>query len=110
VNEKSKRPATQADVQSWQARMRAVVLDTIDEGEIREILRAVMAEAKKGDLQAARLILSYAVGNSATQASAVPAPTAARGGSREKLDVLAWRHANGLPLHENGDGGPVDLS
>lgn len=104
-------PATSADVQSWQARMRAAVLAAVGETEITGIVEAIVAKAKGGDLQAARLVLAYAVGSPATGTHAPSsAPTSAWGGTADKLDILAYRHANGLPLHQDGDGGDVDLS
>jgi hypothetical protein len=102
--------ATPADISSWQSRKRAIVLDTVDEQEVRDVLVAVLEKAKKGDLQAARLILAYAVGSPPSREPNDPGPTAAPAGSKAKLDVLAHRYAKGLPLHKNGDGGKVDLS
>lgn len=107
---KEREIARAADIASWQAKMRAVVLETIDEDEVKDVLRAVLAQAKKGDLQAARLILSYAVGNPPRREPEGHGPTGARAGSNRKLDLLAYRHANGLPLHRKGDGGEEDLS
>jgi hypothetical protein len=108
---------TGADIATWQSRMRAIVLEEVSESEIREVLRAVLNRAKAGDLQAARLVLQYAVGSPSRrdpdeyQASdAEIARTGARGGTQAKLDVLAYRRAHGLPLHCNGDGPEVDLS
>jgi hypothetical protein len=102
-------PATGADIQSWQAKMRSVVLDVIDEDEVRAVLEAMLVKAKGGDLAAARLVLSYAVG-SPQQRAADGGPTGARAGTNGKLDVLAHRAALGVALHQNGDGGKVDLS
>lgn len=109
--------AAPSDIANWQAEMRAAFLDSIDTHAIREIVGAVAERAKKGDLAAARLILSYAIGN-APRAGIEPAepdrapgsPTLAPAGSREKIEVLARRVASGLPIHHNGDGGSVDLS
>lgn len=109
--------ATAVDVSSWQARMRAAVLQSVGTDDIRDIMAAIVQKAKKGDLQAARLVLSYAVGNPPRGDSdpievdgRADVPTGARAGSSAKLDVLARRVANGLPLHARGDGPEVDLS
>jgi hypothetical protein len=108
--------ATPMDVNSWQARMRAAVLQSVGTDDIRDIMAAIVQKAKKGDLQAARLVLSYAVGNpprgdgDPITDGRTDAPTGARPGSSAKLDVLARRVANGLPLHQNGDGPEIDLS
>jgi hypothetical protein len=97
-------PATTCDIISWQAKLTAIVLETIDEEEIREVLKAILKKAKEGDLAAARLILGYAVGSPPKRGrDPVDAPTASRPGSNAKLDVLAYRQAHGLPLHSNGD-------
>ena len=102
--------ATQADIATWQSKMRAVVLETVNEDEIREILKAVIEKAKDGNLQAARLILSYAVGNPPSRELENGGPTGAKSGTNAKLDVLAHRCANRLPMHVNGDGGDIDLT
>lgn len=103
--------ATQADIATWQSKMRSVVLETVNEDAIREVLAAVLAKAKDGNLQAARLILSYAIGNPPSRELDDKGPTGAKGGTKAKLDVLAHRYANGLPMHVNGDGGDdIDLS
>jgi ribosomal protein L17 len=107
---------TPADISSWQARMRAAVVQSVGAEEIRDIMEAIVAKAKKGDLQAARLVLSYAVGNPPRGDSdqvidhGPGVSTDARPGTPAKLDVLARRFANGVPLHANGDGPEVDLS
>jgi hypothetical protein len=90
--------------------MRSVILEVVSEDEIREVMQAVIAKAKEGNLPAARLILSYAVGNPPAGYGDEAAPTGARPGTESKVDVLAYRHVRGLPLHANGDGGPIDLS
>jgi hypothetical protein len=83
------------------------VLESITTDDIRTILRAIVKRAGEGDLQAARLILSYAVGNPATVErggpASEPAPTEVRPGSRQKIEILARRYANGQELHAPGD-------
>lgn len=103
-------PVTQTDITSWQSKLRRVVLETVDEKAVQEILEAIIAKAKEGNLQAARLVLAYAVGAPAQAAADARCPTSARAGSKSKLDVLAYRAAHGVELHANGDGGEVDLS
>jgi hypothetical protein len=80
-------------------------------------------KAKKGDIQAAKLILTYAVGNptvnvrnavivpggsqARTDAGLAPLPparTEALPGTEDKFAVLTRRARNGQPLHINGDG------
>ena len=103
-------PVAAGDVAAWQAKMRAVFLETVSADDVADILQAIMAQAKKGDLPAARFVLSYCVGNPARQESPTreQGPTAARPGTARKLDVLAHRYANGLELHAKGDGGKID--
>jgi hypothetical protein len=102
--------ATPADIASWQARMRRAFIDQIGEAEIRDVIKAIADKAKKGDLQAARLLLAYAIGSPPRRDAEPTGPTGARGGTSAKVDVIAHRLANGLPLHLNGDGPEVDLS
>lgn len=91
-----------ADIASWQARMRAAVLDVVDESAVRDVLKAIIERAKNGDIQAARMILSYAVGNP-SKGDQADGPTAAKPGTRAKLNALAYRHLNGSPLHHPDD-------
>ena len=43
-------------------KLRSAMFKAIDAGDIREIINAVKAEAKRGNLVAARLILAYCLG------------------------------------------------
>lgn len=101
--------AASADIATWQARMRAAVLNTVDETVVRDVLLAVVERAKSGDIQAARMVLSYAVGNPPKDDRA-EGPTRAKPGSRAKLDTLAYRHLNGTPLHHPDDARFVDTN
>jgi hypothetical protein len=102
VGDEPIRLAGPADIATWQAKMRAAVLDTVTEGEVREILKAIMERAKGGDMQAARMILAYAVGKPPREERA-DGPSRARPGTKRKLDALAYRHMNGASLHHPGD-------
>lgn len=53
----------EVDIPSWQAKMRSVFMGSVGESEIESIVDAVVQKAKLGDLQAARLLLSYAIGS-----------------------------------------------
>lgn len=44
------------------ARLRAVVLDVVTVGEMFDLSRRLLAQAKAGDVNAARLVLEYALG------------------------------------------------
>jgi len=103
-------PARQPDIIGWQAQMCDVVLEEINADAMRDVIRAMVEKAKGGDLPAARLILSYAVGSPGRRDREDPGPTPAMAGSNEKIEVLARRRAAGLPLHQNGDGPKRDLS
>jgi len=46
------------------ARLRAVLLDAVDEADIRAIVHALMARAKSGDVVAAREVLDRLLGKS----------------------------------------------
>jgi hypothetical protein len=105
------------------------MFEALDEGAIREIVEALVAKAKAGDLPAARLLLTYAVGQpgvtvrgnavivqgggqARTDAGLEPLPsrpTLAIPGSDSKAEVMARRAANGQPLCDPRDGPPVDL-
>jgi hypothetical protein len=94
------------------------MFEALDEGAIREIVEALVAKAKAGDLPAARLLLTYAVGQpgvtvrgnavivqgggqARTDAGLAPlpaAPTVALPGTESKVDAMARRAANGQPL------------
>ena len=98
------RIAGPADIATWQAKLRAVVLDVVTEDEIRDVMKAVLARAKAGDLAAARMILAYAIGNPPKRdPEPGDAATRARPGSRAKVEALAYRHANGVDLHHPRD-------
>jgi len=103
-------PARQPDIIGWQAQMCDIVLEEINGDAMRQVIRAMVAKAKGGDLPAARLILSYAVGSPGRRDPEERGPTPAVAGSNEKIEVLARRRAAGLPLHQNGDGPKRDLS
>lgn len=44
-----------------QAALRRALYETIGEGDVAEIIQAMMLAAKKGDVQAAKLVLNYIV-------------------------------------------------
>lgn len=91
-----------ADVASWQSKLRAVVLDTVTEDRIRNVMEAVLKRAEEGDLQAARMILAYAIGHPPRDERG-DGPSRARPGSKAKLDALAYRHVNGMAMHHPDD-------
>lgn len=107
-------------VASWQAQMRQAMFEALDQDAIREVVAAMLDRAKKGDIQAARLLLTYAVGSPTVnvknavfvdgQRAPLPSPpTRALPRTNGKLEALGRRAANGNPLFDprdarHGDG------
>ena len=44
------------------AKLRAALYDALAEGDIKDIVRALLGRAKQGDVAAAKLLLSYTLG------------------------------------------------
>lgn len=67
----------------WMARLRAAMFNAVTERDMQELVASLLEKAKKGDLGAARLLLSYVVGSPNLQI--------------ENAVVVAGPHA-GVPL------------
>lgn len=108
-------PPDPSSVQSWQLSLRQAMFEALDPDSVREIVRTLVAKAKAGDLAAARLVLSYAVGGTTVQVKHAvivnnneppPLPTApSRGlpGTDLKLVDMAARAERGLPACDPRD-------
>lgn len=102
-----------AEVASWQARLREAMFDGIKEQDVKDIVASLVQRAKDGDAQATRMVFEYLLGgargastvNNVQINAPLPAsPTRHRGGTRGKLSVLAARAANGEQLFRDDDG------
>jgi hypothetical protein len=120
------------EVIDWQAQLRRALFEALDANVIREVVGAMVEKAKKGDIAAARLVLTYAVGNPTVNvknavfmggnghagvgpgaglnpspnpnpAPLPAAPTRALPGTPEKFDVLANRAQGGKALFDSRD-------
>lgn len=109
-------PPDAQSVQSWQAQMRRAVFEALDQDAIRDVVGAMVDKAKKGDIQAARLLLTYAVGSPTVhvknavivpdQPAPLPTPPSkATPGTELRMVDLATRAERGLPLHDPRDAG-----
>ena len=116
-----KAPADARAVHSWQSQMREAVFEALDAQAIRDVVGAMVEKAKKGDIQAARLLLAYAVGSPTVHVKnaviqvpdrdpegypATPLPTApSKGLPRTDLKFadMQRRAANGQPLADPRD-------
>lgn len=112
-------PPDARTVQSWQSQMRQAVFEALDADAIRDVVGAMVEKAKKGDIQAARLLLTYAVGSPTVHVknavivqeqdamtSAVPLPAVpSRGLPRTDLKFVDMekRAANGQPIFDPRD-------
>jgi hypothetical protein len=87
-------PPRATDVASWQMQMRSAMFESLDPDAIRAIVAGLVSKAKAGDMAAARLILSYAVGSPVVQVNhahgVVPGPT-------DGPAPLPTRPSEGLP-------------
>ncbi len=61
------------------AELRSALLDAVTPEDVAALARALLAQAKGGDVAAARLVLSYAVGRPPAVESAEPEADARRG-------------------------------
>lgn len=55
-------PTSPSDFLSWAARLRAAAYNSINEKDIMEIMEVVTKRAKKGNLEAVRLLFDYLMG------------------------------------------------
>ena len=119
----TRRPPPDAQtVQSWQAQMRQAVFEALDQDAIRDVVGAMVEKAKKGDIQAARLLLTYAVGSPTVHVknavimpshdaegyptAPLPAPPSkAPPGSSLRMVDMAARAERGAPLVDPRDAG-----
>lgn len=53
---------TTKDTVSWQAQMRAAVVNSISEDDVREIIAAQVKKAKEGNESAAKFVLTHVLG------------------------------------------------
>jgi hypothetical protein len=106
-------------IASWQAQMRRAMFEALDEDAVRDIVAGLVEKARKGDLAAARLVLTYAIGsptvvvkNATISAQAPPPlpqpPSKAAPGSDLRMVDMGRRAAAGLPLHDPRDRGHGD--
>lgn len=113
-----KRPAppNKETVADWQVRMRQAFLANVDEACIADVVKAMVEKARKGDLAAARLLLTYAIGSPTVMvenalivggsAGLDPTPRATMPpGTPEKIDLMSERAKRGLPLTDPRDAG-----
>lgn len=99
---------------SWQLQMRQALFEALDQDAIREVVGALVEKAKKGDIQAARLLLTYAVGSPTVnvknavfvdgQRTPLPSPpTKALPRTNGKIEALGKRATNGNELFDSRD-------
>jgi hypothetical protein len=110
-------PPTREDMVSWQSSMRQAFFEGVTEDDIRAIVGKLVADAKGGDKAAARIILSYAVGNpqvSVKQAVIVTdpaplpaplpkAPAKSLPGTAARVEDMAKRASRGQEIFDRRD-------
>lgn len=112
-------PATDlAGLPPWMAKMRQAAMQSISEADVQAIVRGQIDAAKKGNKDAIKFVFDYILGAQQFKGATIvqnnnygdsPAkPTKARPGSPEKLDAMARRAANHLPLTDDGDGPEIN--
>lgn len=95
-------------VGEWQASMRAAFVEGVSADDMRQIAKGLVERAKKGDRNATDLLFRYVLGDpkvTVQNAVMMTAPTGARPGTTDKLQIMAMRAEKGLPLSTSGDAG-----
>jgi hypothetical protein len=105
---------TRVEIQDWQATLRQALFEALDSDAVRDVVTALVEKAKKGDIQAARLLLTYAVGTPNVsvknavivngETAALPTrPARSLPGTTDRLDDYARRARNGQPMFDRRD-------
>lgn len=103
-------------VAGWQAELRQAAFNSVNAGDVAEIVKAIVAKAKHGDPQSCKMVFEYLLGGkggAATPAIAVNNVQMNYGGPaagdiaalpirQAKLDRLRDRASNGEALFHDG--------
>jgi hypothetical protein len=102
---KADQPESAPSVADWQARLRVALFEALDPDAIREVVAALVDKAKKGDIQAARLLLTYAVGSPTV--SVKNAVIMANGPPRSPIPATRTQSLPGPPAGDDGGDDPM---
>lgn len=112
-------PGAASQHASWVVEMRRAAQAALSAEDVTQIVQKQVEQAKAGDKAALRFVfdlllavpkgMTLVQNNFTTPSDELFEKTPARGGSREKLDLMAQRVAAGLPATRDDDGPDVDL-
>ena len=89
-------------VTDWQTKLRTAMFDAVTEQDITDVMKAVVKRAKGGDLQAVRLLLSYAVGSANVQADNVIVVNPPKSEREDRIQDMARSAAKGKSVFKLG--------